>query len=107
MKKFTKTLALGFASAVITTTAFAQLPPLPLNYLFDEFGGGLLYGTAPLGVSDPYPLPGSPYTDPYTGFTTLAYPVPAALIPGDILITEPGNPAYSDLLRIIQVQPGG
>ena len=105
MKKFAKLmLALGFASAVVTSTALAQLPPLPLDFYFDEVGNGILVGLPPSIGPNPLLLPGGPITDPTTGLTVLAYPIPANTTPGDVLLFEPNptSPFASDVLRFIR-----
>src|SRR3989442_244539 len=68
MKKLTKTLlALGFASALLTTTAFGQAAPY--NLKIDESGNGTLTGL-PVG---PVAIQGVLGQDPVSGIVTLCY----------------------------------
>lgn len=97
MKHSTKTLlALACAYAITAPSLFAQL-----IYTFDEFGNSSGPSSAPPispGILQPDPsgalgLPGP----------VLVYTVPLPLVTGDVVLTEPGNPAtgdqYSDVVR--------
>jgi hypothetical protein len=88
MKKLTKAaIVFGFTLAVASSTSFAQFA-LTIN----EFGGS---------------LNGIPFTigpDPSGGVTTspvLIYSLPFAVTPGDVILTEPGQPngPNSDIVR--------
>jgi hypothetical protein len=88
MKKLTKAaIVFGFTLAVASSTSFAQFA-LTIN----EFGGS---------------LNGIPFTigpDPSGGVTTspvLIYTLPFAVTPGDVILTEPGQPngPNSDIVR--------
>ena len=94
MKPSTKTLfALGCAYAITTASSFAQLV-----YTFDEFGNSSGPSSAP-------PIsPGILQPDPSGGLTVpvLVYTVPLPLVTGDVVLTEPGQPAggpNSDVVR--------
>ncbi len=87
MKPSTKTLiALGCAYAIATASSFAQTTQI---YTFDEFGNSTGPGISP-GVMQPDPSGGIPAPTPVLVYN-LAFPV----IPGDVVLTEPGNPAGS------------
>jgi hypothetical protein len=88
MKKLTKAaIVFGFTLAVASSTSFAQFA-----LTIDEFGGS---------------LNGIPFTigpDPSGGVTTspvLIYSLPFAVTPGDVILTEPGQPngPNSDIVR--------
>ena len=88
MKKLTKAaIVFGFTLAVASSTSFAQFA-----LTIDEFGGS---------------LNGIPFTigpDPSGGVTTspvLIYMLPFAVTPGDVILTEPGQPngPNSDIVR--------
>ena len=82
----------------ITMSAFAGALPI---FTFDELG----HGTTPAGAS----LPSGIAPDPFSGIPTLFYTLPFAVVPGDVLISEPGttNGVPSDLLRFIANQNTG
>src|SRR5437016_2320745 len=110
MEKLMKTLlALGFASAILTTTALAQY-----GLTVDEKGNGFITGVQP----NPIPFSGSVGQDPISGIFTLCYDVTALqqaigfqFTTGDVLLFEPGASAYSDVVRFEQNvdagHPGG
>ena len=94
MKRSTPTLlALACACAITPTSLFAQI-----IYTFDE------YGTSSSSSSAPPMSPGIMLPDPSGGLTVpvLVYTVPLPLVTGDVVMTEPGNPAggpNSDVVR--------
>ena len=101
MKPSTKTLfALSCAYAIATASLFAQTYT---NYTFDEFGN-----STGLGIS-----PGTLQPDPSGGLTApvLVYDLSWSVIPGDVVLTEPGNPAGSeqdsDIVRFWNPTGGG
>jgi hypothetical protein len=87
MKKLTKTaIVFGFTLAVASSTSFAQFA-----FTIDEFGG---------------PRTSLPFTigpDPSGGVVgpVLIYTLPFAVVPGDVILTEPGQvpPLTSDVIR--------
>jgi len=94
MKPSIKTLfAFSCAYAITTAASFAQL-----IYTFDESGNSSGPSSAPpisAGVLQP---------DPSGGLTVpvLVYTVPLSLVTGDVMLTEPGQPAggqFSDVVR--------
>lgn len=94
MKPSIKTLfAFSCAYAITTASSFAQL-----IYTFDEFGNSSGPSSTPpisAGVLQP---------DPSGGLTVpvLVYTVPLPLLTGDVVLTEPGQPAggpFSDVVR--------
>ena len=97
MKPSTKTLfALGCAYAITTASSFAQLV-----YTFDEFGNSSGPSSAPPispGVLQPDPSGALGLLVP-----VLVYNLPLPVVPGDVVLTEPGNPATggqnSDVIR--------
>src|SRR5580765_6479846 len=102
MKKLTKALLiLGFASALGATTAIGQLVAT-----FDENGNGVVRGGGPLGFPDPYPVPYGVGADPGTGTPGLFYVLPGAVVLGDVELIEPGQPAYSDVIRFTRNTAG-
>ena len=79
MKKSVKVLAVfGFTSAMALTTALGQGGPL---ITVDELGKGNINGN---------PLPSGTMVDPFSGIATLAYTLPFAGTPGDVVLLEPG-----------------
>jgi hypothetical protein len=85
---FTKVLAvLALISTLAATTTFAQ----PLITV-DELGNGTYNGN---------PLPSGLKADPFSGIVTLAYQLPFAGLPGDVLLFEPGpqTNVLSDIIR--------
>jgi len=94
MKRSTQTLlALACACAITPNLLFAQI-----IYTFDE------YGTSSSSSSAPPMSPGIMQPDPSGGLTVpvLVYTVPLPLVTGDVVMTEPGNPAGgpdSDVVR--------
>jgi hypothetical protein len=97
MKPTTKILlTLTYAYAIATASSFGQLV-----YTFDENGNS----TGP--SSGPPITPGTPQPDPSgaLGLTVpvLVYNLLAPVVQGDVVLTEPGNPAtgetYSDVIR--------
>jgi len=86
-------LAVACACALTPDTLFAQL-----IFTFDE------YGTSTSSASPPPISPGIMQPDPSGGLTVpvLVYTVPLPLVTGDVVLTEPGNPAggpNSDVVR--------
>jgi hypothetical protein len=106
MKIFAKTvLALGFATAMATTSAIAQLN---VHFTFDEYGNGVMTGGVPADPN-PYTVPHSQAIDPISGITTLCYSLSTltttgAVTTGDILLYEQvgGQPVLSDIFRFYQ-----
>jgi hypothetical protein len=87
MKQITKILAVfATTSTIAVTAALGQAGPL---ITLDEFGKGNFNGN---------PLPSSIQTDPFSGIATLAYNLPFAGVPGDVLLAEPSG-VLSDVLR--------
>ena len=90
MKKLTKVaIVFGFTLAVASSTSFAQS-----TFTIDEFGVA--------GGSNSIPFTIGP--DPSGGITTspvLIYTLPFAVTPGDVILTEPGQPngPNSDIVR--------
>jgi PEP-CTERM motif len=90
MKRNT-TLAIAAILVIIAasaTSAFAQ------SITVDEFGSGVF--SLPTGSS---PLTGAIAVDPVSGVATMAYMLPFPVNPGDVLLLEPPNTPFSDLLR--------
>ena len=90
MKKSMKALAVfGFTSAAALTTALGQGGPL---ITVDELGNGNFNGA---------PLASGIMVDPFSGIATLAYTLPFAGTPGDVVLLEPGPVPQqtSDILR--------
>ena len=88
MKSSTKILSLlGCAYAITTASSFAQV------YTFDEFGKS----------SGPNITPGIMQPDPSGGLTVpvMVYNLPFPVIPGDVVLSEPGQPTgtFSDIVR--------
>jgi hypothetical protein len=89
MKPSTKILSiLGCAYVVTTTSSFGQL------FTFDEFGNS----------SGPGISPGAMQLDPSGALTVpvLVYNLNFAVLPGDVVLTEPGAPTpgpFSDVVR--------
>jgi hypothetical protein len=71
------------AYAITTASSFAQL------YTFDEFGNSSGLGISP-GILQPDPSGAIGLPVP-----VLVYNLPFSVIPGDVVLTEPGNPAGS------------
>jgi len=97
MKPSTKTLfAIGCAYSIATASSFAQL-----LYTFDENGKSSGPSSAP-------PIsPGALQPDPSGALglpvPVLVYTLPLPVVPGDVVLTEPGNPStggqFSDVVR--------
>src|SRR5437870_4740709 len=105
MKKFAKMLALGFSSAILTTTVVAQY-----GLTIDEKGNGFITGVQ----ANPIPFSGSIGQDPVSGQFTLCYDITGLeqaigfnFTSGDVLLFEPGASAYSDLVRFEQSPTSG
>ncbi len=78
-------VAFGLLSLVAGTVSAQNY-----NVQFDEWGTGFLNGN---------PLPFTPSAvDPISGQATLLYTLPFNIIPGDVVLTDPG-PSISDILR--------
>jgi hypothetical protein len=87
MKKLTKAaIVFGFTLAVASSTSFAQF-----TFTIDEFGGPLTS------------LPSTIGPDPSGGVAgpVLIYTLPFAVVPGDVILSEPGLPPTpdSDVIR--------
>jgi hypothetical protein len=87
MKKLTKAaIVFGFTLAVASSTSFAQF-----TFTIDEFGGPLTS------------LPSTIGPDPSGGVAgpVLIYTLPFAVVPGDVILSEPGQvpPLTSDVVR--------
>ena len=103
MKNSSKTLlAIGCAYAMTASSLLAQLV-----YTFDEWGDSI-------GPSSGPPIsPGILQPDPSGGLPVpvLVYNLAGPVIPGDVLMTEPGSPAgselYSDIVRFWNPTGGG
>jgi hypothetical protein len=97
MKTSMKTLfALGCAYVITTASSFAQLV-----YTFDEFGNSSGPSSAPPispGILQPDPSGALGLPVP-----VLVYNLAVPVVPGDVVLTEPGNPATggqnSDVIR--------
>ena len=90
-------LALGFAPAILTTTALAQYA-----LTIDELGNGSLTGVTPT----PLAVPGQIGQDPISGIFTLCYDLTPyeqqigfTFTTGDVLLAEPPATNYSDIVR--------
>ncbi len=100
MKPSTKTLfALGCAYTIAAASSFAQL------YTFDEFGNSSGLGISQ-GILQPDPSGAIGLAVP-----VLVYNLSFSVIPGDVVMTEPGNPAgtqpNSDIVRFWNPTGGG
>lgn len=87
------------AYAITATSSFAQL------YTFDEFGNSSGLGISP-GILQPDPSGAIGLPVP-----VLVYNLPFSVIPGDVVMTEPGSPAGSqqdsDIVRFLNPTGGG
>src|ERR1039458_5895556 len=87
MKNLTKAaIVFGFTLAVASSTSFAQF-----TFTIDEFGGPLTSLPSTIG-----PDPSGGVVGPVLIFT-----LPFAVVPGDVIISEPGLPPTpdSDVIR--------
>src|ERR1039457_273438 len=90
MKKLTKAaIVFGFTLAVASSTSFAQF-----TFTIDEFGVGSFNGAV---------VPSTIGPDPSGGVVgpVLIYTLPFAVVPGDVILSEPGLPPTpdSDIIR--------
>ena len=90
MKKLTKAaIVFGFTLAVASSTSFAQF-----TFTIDEFGVGSFGGAV---------VPSTIGPDPSGGVAgpVLIYTLPFAVVPGDVILSEPGLPPTpdSDVIR--------
>ena len=91
MKTFKNALGVAAGIAILAASATAVFGQVGQVIYMNE------NGSAYITASQPFPYALAP--EPNSGITTLEYTLPFAGVAGDLLLTEPGSSAISDVLR--------